>query len=251
MVNGEDTVEPNARHASEVKVEMGSPGPSCDAALAAVQIRVVAMRALARDVRKTARYIGMLPFVMYAYLRRVRVHIFFVDRTVDVVAEYAPFLRDVCAEGTPQPTAVFCRCMNFEYNGSKHRVVRRLRSDRDVLRGNHWVIGVSLAEHNPSGRIPPHAPCGGEQCGRPGGACMSPLVEDLVCFGMAVLPTAEQGDCGLDVMVYWDGQDRSTASWKTLRLELGAAIDGVAADPHWHGVLDACAELPLPEKDFR
>ena len=77
---------------------------------------------------------------------------------------------------------------------------------------------------------------------------MSPLVEDLVCFGMAALPTAEQGDCGLDVMVYWDGQDRSTASWKTLCLELGAAIDGVAADPHWHGVLDACAELPLPER---
>ena len=77
---------------------------------------------------------------------------------------------------------------------------------------------------------------------------MSPLVEDLVRFGMAALPTAEQGDCGLDVMVYWDGQDRSTASWKTLSLELGAVIDEVAADPHWHGVLDACAELPRPER---
>ena len=49
-------------------------------------------------------------------------------------------------------------------------------------------------------------------------------------------------------MVYWDGQDRSTASWKTLGLELSAAIDEVAADPHWHRVLDACAELPLPER---
>ena len=112
--------------------------------------RVVAMLALAREFRKTCRYIGMLPFVMYAYLRHVRVHIFFVDRVVDTVEEYALFLCARCAEGKPQATAVFCRCMVFDYNGSRHRVVRRLRSDRDVLRGHHWVIGTPWRKHHSS-----------------------------------------------------------------------------------------------------
>ena len=46
------------------------------------------MRDLARDVRKTPRYIGPLPFLIYACLRQVRLHIFYVDRLVDIVAEY-------------------------------------------------------------------------------------------------------------------------------------------------------------------
>ena len=122
----------------------------------------------------------MSPFVVYAYLRRVRVHIFFVDRLVDIVAEYSPFLCDHCTEGMPQRTAVFCRRIVFEHNGAGHRVVRRLRSDRDVLRGNHWAIGAPLGEGAAQQRILPHAPCAGSQCGRPGGACISPLVEDLL-----------------------------------------------------------------------
>ena len=73
---------------------------------------------------------------------------------------------------------------------------------------------------------------------------MSPLIEDLLGFGMTALPTAAQGDCGLDVMAYWDGVDQTPNQWKSLRLELGAAIEGLASDPQWHTVFVACAELP-------
>ena len=103
-----------------------------------------AMLALAREVRKTSRYIGMTPFVVYAYLRCVRIAIFFVDRLTDMVEEYAPLLCELCAKSDTPATANFCRRMSFAYNGTRHRVVRRLRSDRDVLRGNHWVIGVPM-----------------------------------------------------------------------------------------------------------
>ena len=91
MVNDEGTVLAGSPPASVVKMEIELPSPRRDGALVEVQRRAVAMHALAREVRKTSRYIGMLPFIMSAYLRRVCVHIFFVDRTVDVVAEYAPF----------------------------------------------------------------------------------------------------------------------------------------------------------------
>ena len=76
---------------------------------------------------------------------------------------------------------------------------------------------------------------------------MSPLIEDLLGFGITALPTAAQGDCGLDVMAYWDGRDRTPNQWKSLRLEIGVAIEGLASDPRWHKVFVACAELPLPE----
>ena len=97
--------------------------------------------ALARESRKTSRYIGMMPFVVYAYLRRAHVHILFVDRVVDILEEYAPLLCDRCAKAKPLATAVFCRRMIFKCNGTRHHVAQRLRSDRDVLRGNHWLAG--------------------------------------------------------------------------------------------------------------
>ena len=70
-----------------------------------------------------------------------------------------------------------------------------------VLRGNHWVIGVAMGDAASHVRLPPHEPCGGDRCGQSGGACMSPLIEDLLGFGMTALPTAAQGDCGLDVVL--------------------------------------------------
>ena len=76
---------------------------------------------------------------------------------------------------------------------------------------------------------------------------MSLLLEELLTFGMLAFPTAEQGDCGLDVMVYWDGQNRAALGWKTLRLELAVAIEAAATDTDRHSTLQACAELPLPE----
>ena len=79
--------------------------------------------------------------------------------------------------------------MVFDYKGAHHRVARRLRSDRDVLRGNHWVIGVAMGDVASQVRLQPHEPCGGDRCGQSGGACMSPLIEDLLGFGMTPLPT--------------------------------------------------------------
>ena len=157
-------------------------------------------------------------------------HIFFVDRLVDIVAEYAPLMCGRCLKTVPQRVAVFCRCMFFQYGGADHRVVRRLRSDREVLRGNHWVIGAPLDTPAEVHSIPPHAPCSGSQRGRPGGACMSPLLEDLLSFGILALPTAEQGDCCLDVMVYWDGRNRAAAQWQTPCSELAVASEAVATD---------------------
>ena len=48
----------------------------------------------------------------------------------------------------------------------------------------------------------------------------------------------------MDAMAYWYGVDRTPNHWRSLRLELGAAVEGLASDPQWHTVFVACAEMP-------
>jgi hypothetical protein len=76
-----------------------------------------AMIELAHEVRQHRSLQRLMPFVVYAYLRGVRVVVFFVDRLVDIVAEYAPFLSGRCAKVDPPSTAILCRCMVFDYEG--------------------------------------------------------------------------------------------------------------------------------------
>ena len=64
---------------------------------------------------------------------------------------------------------------------------------------------------------------------------MSPLMETLRPLGYQALPTAEQGDCGIDVMAFWDGKERTDATCKGLRLELASAMEASAEDSTWHG----------------
>ena len=79
-----------------VKAESMSPRALTPESAHAYATQKDAMLAIAHEVRKTSRYIGMMHFVVCAYLRSVRVAIFFVDRLVDIVAEYAPFLCECC-----------------------------------------------------------------------------------------------------------------------------------------------------------
>ena len=48
------------------------------------------------------------------------------------------------------------------------------------------------------------------------------LALQLKSLGYVMLPTAAQGDCGIDALCFWDADCRGTgpAEWKTLRLEL-------------------------------
>ena len=163
---------------------------------------------LAQDVRRTGRCIGIPVFLMYAHSRRVRVHAVFGSRSVDLLDAFAPALAGGCREVIPPLTTVFCRCITFWEGSTPHRALRALTADADLLHGNHWVIAVPMAAGAPLDAARPHYPCQGARCGKPGGSCMSPLMETLKPLGYQALPTAEQGDCGVDVLAFWDGQQK-------------------------------------------
>ncbi|MFM7984399.1 MAG: hypothetical protein ACKPKO_34250, partial [Candidatus Fonsibacter sp.] len=67
--------------------------------------------------------------------------------------------------------------------------------------------------------------------------------EHMRPLGYIMLPTVEQGDCGLDAMAFWDGAERTDKTWKALRLELAGALEACAEDPRWQVALAACGEV--------
>ena len=151
----------------------------------------------------------MLACLVYAVRRRTRAHVVLGRRSVDVVATFAPAMADGRAESKPPCTAIFCRCMVFWEGNTPHRVVRALTTDADLLHGNHWIIAVQntgmVVASSKGSLLRPHKPCRGHRCGKPGGSFMSPLQEYVRPLGYILLPTVEQGDCGIDAMAFWDG----------------------------------------------
>ena len=72
---------------------------------------------------------------------------------------------------------------------------------------------------------------------------MSPLQECARPLGYILLPTVEQGGCGLDAMAFWDGAERMGKTWNALRPELAGALEVGAEDPVWQAALAASGEI--------
>ena len=128
-----------------------------------------------------------------------------------ILETFAPALAGDCEERSPPLTFGFL-CVRAWTSGwvgtTAHCVVRGLRTDADLVNGNHWVFRVAIAEVSDGSFWEPHYPCQSRRCGRPGGSS-TPLL-------MEVLQTAEQGDCGIDVMAFWGGKVRAAATWKSI-----------------------------------
>ena len=183
---------------------------------------VVAVYHLTRDTRCTGRCIGILP----------------------ALETFALALVGGCREITPPLTALLCRRIVFWEGSTPHGVLRSLSADAGPVHGNHCVIAAPAGGdcHANSGK--PHYPCQGRRCGRPGGSCMFPFMATLRPLGYQALPTAEQGDCGIDAMAFWDGKERTETAWAGLRMEVCSALEACAEDSIWHGILEAYGEGP-------
>ena len=67
-------------------------------------------------------------------------------------------------------------------------------------------------------------------------------MEALRPLGYQALPTAKQGDCGIEAMTFWSGRERTEATWKALRIELSSSPE--AWDLAWHIICKALGEGP-------
>ena len=63
-------------------------------------------------------------------------------------------------------------------------------------------------------------------------------------LGFIMIPTAAQGDCGIDALVFHENNlvYASPAQWKHLRLELSSHMRAQAEEPAWQALFRACCE---------
>ena len=132
---------------------------------------VSALRAAAKDIQRTGRHIGLLAFVVYAHIRRVRVHALIGLRSLDLLEHFAPALAGGCKELKPPLTVAFCRCMVFWEGGTPHRVVQVRTTDAVLAHRNHWVVAVPRERGPVYDGAKPHFPCLGRRCGQAALAC--------------------------------------------------------------------------------
>ncbi|CAK0856984.1 unnamed protein product, partial [Prorocentrum cordatum] len=150
-------------------------------------------------------YIGIAMFVISALRYRARVFLWYGDTCEDALVKYAPWANDAVSV-VAKCHAVSCA---FRDDGS----VRGL--DDEALRTNHWVAGFPLD--------------GG---GAPAGASLAESMCEETRFFYAqylshsvqLVATVTDGDCGLDVMCFMLGWNRSSVNRDALRCELCAYI---------------------------
>ena len=200
----------------EMDLEVQAPARGGEHSLDALR-RMRELRALAMDIRGLRHYLGIFAFVVYALLRRVRVHLLLGDVLVDIIETYAPWAADMCAEPSELRCAVLCRCAATD---SGDRLVFHCESDRNLLRGNHWMpVARAPWGPKPRGQIM-HAPCGGRICDPSSDICHVELYDWCRSLSYQLFPCVANGDCGVDCMARWDGSPRNAAGWKALRVEL-------------------------------
>ena len=117
-------------------------------------------------------------------------------------------------------------------------------TEEEVLRANHFVI---LQDMPDDWCAAPHAPCDGSLCGGKGEPCCGALLEALRPLGLAPLPTASDGNCGVDVCCQWMGRPRASGAWMEMRDELASLCMSFADEDLWLRAFDA-AFVPTPEE---
>ena len=72
--------------------------------------------------------------------------------------------------------------------------------------------------------------------------CVAPLSCQVRGMGWQLLRCQARGDCAIDCMTYWDGLPREPAAWKSMRVELAAAVRHNAGCPRWQAAFAATGE---------
>jgi len=141
-----------------------------------------------------------LVFIVWALKRHRRVLLIGPESDEDVVETYAPWAEAslgnseaVCALACSIGVQALCED-------------RFLMWPPSVGRLTHWHCCMRVdVQFIPDG----HEPCHGMLCGGPGELCAGPVQYTCKDKGLIALPTISDGDCALDVCVFWDGKPRT------------------------------------------
>ena len=134
------------------------------------------MRSYAASIRKTGKYVGMFPFLVWSVKRGLRVELQCGRGRLDPVAEFAPWAAAGVREPPMPLIALWTRVLRVPMGDGDHTVVRGLTTDADVANGNHWMAGLHTPGLDKMCEAFQHQPCDGRLCA--GGAskhCLGPI----------------------------------------------------------------------------
>ena len=190
------------------------------------------IRQRADTLRLDGEWIGTFDQLIYAALRQRRVQVCFGTQVVDLIQLFAPWLA--LSSDSPLAPARFTGCVAYE-----DKLLTAIRDDGCFPKMNHWIIGVPIE-----------------------GVCIDVVAEaDALTekatagtkkyvdaslaaskAGWLVKPIAVDGNCGIDVMSYFDCKPRLNEVFSAIRNELADFMEGVADQELWQDCFIACAE---------
>ena len=156
------------------------------------------------DLQRERSYVGTSAFLIFALRYRLRVCVWYDALTEDLLSVYAPWATDAINE-----TALFQGvCCKYVYGGNLELL------GEDPRRTNHWVAAFPSG----SGSLP----SGDQSLGEGEDETTQTFRATYLSFGLHIVRTIVDGDCGLDTMCLMLGWNRCKQNRDRLRSELAA-----------------------------
>ena len=199
------------------------------------------IQARAAKVSENREWTSLFDWLVYAFLRKRRVHVCFGAQVVDLVKVFAPWLEDHLDDTKPVVRALGCVIA-----GGKLRVAKTTNGLLPKM--NHWVIGVPIKGY-----------CiDVEDDGAPIDLSASMTDASVAAgkIGWRVKETDATGNCGVDTMTYGDNNcgvdtvacERNEASFNALRAELSQCMQDISHLDLWHDCFKVCQEAKIKSK---
>ena len=154
---------------------------------------------LGRDIRRERTYVGHSAFLLFALIYQCRPFIWEGSSRIDLIEVLAPWAKERCTRSC----VVDGVCCCFERMDKGGAVMVPVSETHPLATCRHYVAGARIDLDDPG-----HCPGDGDS-----------LQSFYYHFGLALLGTVMDGDCGIDVCVQMLGQPQNKDTRIALREE--------------------------------
>jgi hypothetical protein len=190
------------------------------------------IRERAEDVCEDREWDSLFDLVVFAFLRKRRVHACFGAQVVDLVQVFAPWLVPVMDNSKTPIRLLGCVAI-----GAHLLVAKTMHGCLPKM--NHWVIGVPIEGHCIDVDATPEGVVGDS----------TTYVDARLAagkVGWCVLETDDYGNCCMDALTHHDRKPRNQENWMATRQEIAFCMDSIADQDLWHDCWKACQEARVP-----
>jgi hypothetical protein len=183
--------------------------------------------ALARSIRRPMSYIGHSAFILMGLLKKARPHIWEGANLIDLIDTFAPW----AAEQITRQCAVEAVCCALVATPEGAARLMPISEEHTLHQCCHFVACTTV---------------GGAAVAGVAATAFEKMYNE---FGLVVLGTVVDGDCGIDVMTMMLSSPSTLEARKELRIELSDYLIQRIGEPWMIQLMGACGELS--EEDLK